>query len=448
MGTRNAHSETWFQHLNLFEIFKATTLLMLAVLLVSVGSASHPTSLSAYLSFSGIMALQLAEVFAPLFWELTDISGWKSLALRISIFMQLLLASMLVAVTDGSGSIYELVYLLPIISAATKLTGRDVVLTVAAAVLAMGGFIISGEQLSPLATHVKEFQDAVSAMVYFTMAGLLVYFFSQSERQKREQLQSLADTLAQTNDELRHAQAQLTERLVQVTKMEERLQKVSQMEVLGELAGQVAHEIRNPLGIIRGAAEMLAGRITDISTSRHIKVLLEESDRVNKAVEGVLRLGGSLSLNKAPVQLSVLLKSVMEVSSTWPIAQRVEVRLASNLPDIVVVGDFDLLHQSLANLIRNACESMQNGGTVSVSYSRLAGGHMVNISIADNGIGLSKDELQRLGEPFYTKRKGGIGLGFSLAQKIIVRHGGTLQVTSEQGRGTTVTVSLLVEGAL
>jgi signal transduction histidine kinase len=73
---------------------------------------------------------------------------------------------------------------------------------------------------------------------------------------------------------------------------------------------------------------------------------------------------------------------------------------------------------------------------------------MVNISIADNGIGLSKDELQRLGEPFYTKRKGGIGLGFSLAQKIIVRHGGTLQVTSEQGRGTTVTVSLLVEGAL
>jgi signal transduction histidine kinase len=216
------------------------------------------------------------------------------------------------------------------------------------------------------------------------------------------------------------------------------------MAVLGEMAGQVAHEVRNPLGIIRGAAELLAGRITEPSTRHHIKVLLEETDRLNKAVEGVLRLGGTLSLTKELIDLSRLLKSVLEVSSTWPLAKGVKVKLASNLQSIAIDGDFDLLHQSFANLIRNACESMQAGGAVKVSYHLQGGGHMVNVMIVDTGVGLSKEELQRLGEPFYTKRKGGIGLGFALAQKIIARHGGALQVTSEQGHGTTVTVALPV----
>ena len=432
----------WAHQLNLFEIFKATTILLLAVLLVSVGSASHPTSLSAYLSFSAIMILQLAEVFAPVLLEQTVIPQRRNVYLRISICAQLVMASVLVAVTDGSGSIYELVYLLPIMSAATKLTGRDVVYTVAGSILAMVGFIISGEQLNPLATHVKEFQDAVSAMVYFTMAGLLVYFFSQTERQQRERLQSLAETLAQTNDELRRAQAQLTERLVQVTKMEERLQQVSQMALLGELAGQVAHEVRTPLGIIKGAVEMLAVRTADPSTHHHIEVLLEETDRLNKAVEGVLRLGVPLRLRKAPVDLSVLMDSVIGVSCAWPMAQHVNVELASKLQGIVITGDFDLLHQSFANLIRNACESMPTGGTVRVSYGPQLGGQTVSVIIADGGMGLSKEDLQHLGEPFFTKRTGGIGLGFLLARRIITKHGGALQVTSVQGRGTTVTISL------
>src|SRR5689334_14553464 len=213
-------------HFNPYAILKAATLLLLAVLLFSLGSATRATSIGAYLSFSAIMVLQGLEMFAPVFSEGTNNVFRRILFLRISIVLQLLLASMLVAVTDGSGSIYELVYLLPIISAATKLPGVDVTVVVVGSTIAMVGFIVTGGPLTPSITHVKEFQDAVAAIVYFTMAGLLTYFFAKDERNQRERYQALAGALFQANRELQTAQHELTERLTQVTKMEERLQQI------------------------------------------------------------------------------------------------------------------------------------------------------------------------------------------------------------------------------
>ena len=432
----------WLRRLNPFEILKVVTLILLAGLLFSVGSASHATSLAAYLSFSAVMGLQALEVFNPVFSENTNNYRRRKLLLRLSALIQMIFASALVAVTDGSGSIYELVYLLPIISAATKLPGRDVVYVVAGSILAMIGFIVTGEQLTPFITHVKEFQDAVAAMVYFTMAGLLVYFFAQNERDQRERAHTLAANLGKTNDELRQTQAQLTERLVQLTKMEERLQQVSQMAVLGEMAGQVAHEVRNPLGIIKGSVEMLAARTNDPGTRRHIEVLLEETNRLNKAVEGVLRLGAPLCIKKTSLSLSALLNSVVQVSFAWPMPEQVRVDCASIPPGTLVLGDYDLLHQAFANLIKNACQAMPSGGVVKLSCDLQADNQWVNVMIDDRGIGLAEDDLKRLGEPFFTKRKGGIGLGFSLAHRVIKEHGGALQVTSRHGHGTTVTISL------
>jgi signal transduction histidine kinase len=435
-------------HLNPFEILKAATLILLAALLFSLGSASHPTSLAAYLSFFAIMVLQGLEMFAPVLSEKTNDILRRTVLLRISILVQLVLASVLVAVTDGSGSIYELVYLLPIISAATKLPGRDVVFVVLGSIIAMIGFIVTGEQLTPSITRVKEFQDAVAAIVYFTMAGLLIYFFARGEREQRERYQALAAALAQTNDELRHAQAQLTERLTQVTKMEERLRQISQMAILGEMAGQVAHEVRNPLGIIRGSVEMLAARITDPGTQRHIAVLLEETTRLNKAVEGVLRLGAPLRIRQETVNLSELLDSVVQVLSAWSLPERLSIRLVTPRPAVVILGDFDLLHQAFANLVRNACQAMPSGGVVTIAQHMDREDKIVSIAVADDGVGMADDDLKRLGDPFFTKRGGGIGLGFSLAQRVVAEHGGSLQVTSVLGQGTTVTVSLPVSSTV
>lgn len=428
--------------LNPFEILKAATLALLAALLFSLGSATRPTSLTAYLLFSAIMVLQALEMFAPVLSDKTSDALREPVLLRISTFVQLLLASGLVAATDGSGSIYELVYLLPIISAATRLPGRDVVFVVVSSIVAMVGFIVTGEQLTPSITHVKEFQDAVAAIVYFTMAGLLVYFFAKGEREQRERYQALAATLAETNTELRQAQAQLTERLTQVTKMEDRLQQVSQMAVLGEMAGQVAHEVRNPLGIIRGSVNMLAERVSDPAIQRHVAVLLEETGRLNKAVEGVLRLGAPLRITRAPVLLSRVLESVVAVSSAWSLPAGLRITLHTSHPSVTIRGDFDLLHQAFGNFIRNACQAMPSGGVVTVRQHPPDENGNVLVVVMDDGVGIPEEDLKRLGDPFFTKRQGGVGLGFSLARRVVVEHGGSLQVTSTLGRGTTVTVSL------
>lgn len=429
------------ESLNGFEILKAVTLALLAVLLFFLGSATHPTSVGAYVSFAAIMLLQGAEMFAPAFSEAARNPVRRVVLLRASIVLQLVLASILVAVTDGSGSIYELVYLLPIISAATKLPGREVIIVVGASLAAMIGFIVTGENLTPTITRVKEFQDAVAAMVYFTMAGLLTYFFAKSERDQRMRYQEMATALTRTNAALRQTQAELTDRLTDAAKMEERIQRISQMAALGEVAGQVAHEVRNPLGIIKGAAKMLAARVTDPSVQRPIAVLLEEVEHLNKAVEGVLRLGTPLRMNRVALDLADLLRSVQQVSSAWSLSTLSTVQLVGSADPIWIRGDHDLLHQAFTNLVRNACEAMPHGGTVTMTVEPTLDND-VAISVSDTGIGLSEEDVKRLGEPFFSKRPGGIGLGMALVRRIVAEHGGHLSADSKLGYGTTVTIHL------
>src|SRR5713226_8711031 len=193
---------------------KFCTLTLLAILLVSLGSFANQASPAAYLSFFTIILLQGIEFLFPISTEAGGADyPWRFVVLRVSIMLQLLLASVLVAATGGSGSIYELIYLLPIVSAATMLPGREVAIVVGGAVAAMVGFIVSGSPFTASIARVKDVQDAVASVVYFTMAGILIYFFSKNERDQRVHYQAIAAALADTNVELRRVQAELTERL-------------------------------------------------------------------------------------------------------------------------------------------------------------------------------------------------------------------------------------------
>jgi signal transduction histidine kinase len=226
---------------------KLGTLGLLAVLLFTLGSFANQSSLTTYLSFFAIIVLQGLEILFPISPDTgATRHPWRLRILRVSILLQLVLASVLVAATGGSGSIYELIYLLPIVSAATMLPGREVAFAVGGAVAALVGFIITGHPFTESVARVRDFQDAVAATVYFTMAGILIYFVIKTERSQRLHYQTMAGALAGANAELRLVQDELTERLAQLSHMEERIQRISQMAALGELAGQVAHEVRRP----------------------------------------------------------------------------------------------------------------------------------------------------------------------------------------------------------
>src|SRR5712692_2438372 len=422
---------------------KFCTLTLLAILLVSLGSFANQASPAAYLSFFAIILLQGIEFLFPISPEVGGADHpWRLGILRASIVLQLVLASVLVAATGGNGSIYELIYLLPIVSAATMLPGREVVIVVGGAVAAMVGFIVTGNPLSASIARVKDFQDSVAAMVYFTMAGILIYFFTKNERDQRLHYQTMAAAMAETNVELRRVQTELTDRLTQLAHMEERVQRISQMAALGELAGQVAHEVRNPLGIIKGATEMLAKRVSDPAAQRHIAVLLEEVEHLNKAVESVLRLGSPIRIRADRLNLQDLLRVVMQAASAGARPGSHTVQLIFPPDPLWIVGDRELLHHALVNLVRNAIQAMPSGGSVTVSAQFPSGDGQIVLIIADTGIGLTAEDLKRLGEPFFAQRSGGVGVGFPLARRIVTEHGGTLDVSSTPGQGTSVSIRL------
>lgn len=427
-----------------FDILKITTLVLLTGLLVFLGSATRSTSIFAYFALSTIVVLQLLEVLAPPFSVYRPNQRSRIVFLRLSIAVQLLLAALLVAVTDGSGSIYELVFLLPILSAAAKLRGKDVIIVVGCAVLSMTGFILAdlSDPASPRET--RELQDALAAIVYFTIAGLLTYYFAKGERDQRHQQEILASTLEKTNEDLQHTQQQLTDRLTEVAQMEERLQRITQMATLGEVAGQLAHEIRNPLGIIKGAATMLAKKTTDPSIRQHISVLLEEVNHLNAAVEGVLRLGTPLAIQFSKINLGRLIQKVSQVSTAWAVPSQSVIHFSLPPQPCYVDGDGDLLHQAFTNLVRNGLQAMSNGqgGAMTIHIEASPTRNDITTTITDSGVGLSAEDATRLGEPFFTKRPGGVGLGFSLAKRIIKEHGGSIVLESEPGQGTSVFVHL------
>jgi signal transduction histidine kinase len=429
-----------FRSFHLFDSLKLGTLLLLGTLLFVLGTPSQQASLGAYLAFFGIILLQSVEIlyqFRP--YEVTN-KAQSTIVLRLSIALQLILASVLVVLTGGMGSIYELIYFLPIISAASKLPGREVMVAVGAAALAILGFIITAEQVPSSISRVKEFQDAVTAIVYFIIGGTLIYLFAKDEREQRLHYQTMAAKLADTNSELMVVQAELTERLTQLAQMEERIQRIGQFAALGELAGQVAHEVRNPLGIIKGAAEMLATRLTDVSTLRHVAVLLEEVERVNKVVEGILRLGRPLRIQTTSLVFQDLLQAVVNATIAASPERRSSIRLNLLPTSLILSGDWELLHIAFSNLIRNALQATPPQGMVSVTAHTPDDG--ATLVIEDTGIGLSPDDLKRLGEPFFSKREGGVGLGFALARRIIAEHGGSVNVTSALGQGTRLAVHL------
>jgi len=433
-----------FKAISAFDILKISTLALLAGLLVFLGSTTRSTSLLAYFALTTIVVLQILEVLAPPFSVYQPNQRSRIIFLRLSIALQLLLASLLVAVTDGSGSIYELVYLLPIISAAAKLRGKDVIIVVGCAVFSMTGFILADMSAPPSQVEKRELQDALAAIVYFTLAGLLTYYFAKSERDQRERHELLATTLGKTNEELQRTQRQLTDRLTEVAQMEERLQRITQMATLGEMAGQMAHEIRNPLGIIKGAANLLANKTLDPSIRQHISVLLEEVDHLNKAVEGVLRLGTPLRIEFRKIDLVALIQKITQVSTAWASPTQSVIHFPIPPKPLYVDGDYDLLHQAFTNLVRNGLQAMAKGkgGVLNIHVEKSPSQHDIIISITDSGIGLSEQDAGRLGEPFFTKRPGGIGLGFSLVKRIVKEHGGSIEVESEPGQGTSVLVHL------
>ena len=241
--------------------------------------------------------------------------------------------------------------------------------------------------------------------------------------------------------------------LTNVRELEEAVRQADRLSSLGALAAGLAHEIKNPLGGIKGAAQLLEMEFPENEELReYIRVMLKEVQRVNLIVEELLALASPGRLKLGKVNLHRILSDIVLLQRRAADGMEITFGQYFDLSIPPILADEALLTQLFLNLIRNAMEAVGMGGVVKVTsrvladYSMTQKGErrarMVAIDIADNGPGIEADVLEHLFTPFFTTKSKGTGLGLAICQKIVSEHRGMIRVDSELDRGTVFTVML------
>jgi two-component system, sporulation sensor kinase E len=223
---------------------------------------------------------------------------------------------------------------------------------------------------------------------------------------------------------------------------EERLRRTEKLSIVGELSASVAHEIRNPLTSLKGFVQLL--QMDDVKHQYYYQIMLDELNRINHIVGELLLLAKPQILKFTNADLQKLLKDVISLLSTE--ASLYNVQIDSFLPDkdILIECEPNQLKQLFINLIKNSIEASQKGATVSIVLEQ-AEENNVLITIKDNGCGITKERLEKIGEPFYSSKEKGTGLGLTVSFKIVQSHKGTIRYDSEKNQGTSVHITLPVK---
>ena len=241
------------------------------------------------------------------------------------------------------------------------------------------------------------------------------------------------------------------EDVTELKKWQQQAMRNEGLSAMGEVAAQVAHEIRNPLGVIKLFASLLR---KEFDGDGRREELLEHILIGVKEIEGVL---GNLLLfvrPQAPVFRTIDLRAPLRevLSFVAPLLEENGIRMVERISrsPLEIEGDGELLKQVFYNVVLNAVQAMPEGGTLRVSTtrrrSRIKGQRMVEVVVADSGVGIPPEDLQRIFSPFFTTKERGTGLGLTVVHRIVEVHGGLVEVESEVGKGTTFRISIPLKG--
>jgi len=230
--------------------------------------------------------------------------------------------------------------------------------------------------------------------------------------------------------------------LTQVRSLEETSRRQDRLAAIGRMAASIAHEIRNPLAAMRGSIQMLRSEMnSDPAQTELMEIILRESDRLNRIITDFLSYARPRSLIQARVDVGDLLHQTFALMRHSPEIGANQ-SIIEELPDDALYAEADegQLKQVFWNLARNALQAMPQGGTLRATLEK---NHheRLRITFTDTGRGMSPEQVEHLFEPF-SSTTGGTGLGLSIVYQIIRDHGGTINVRSLVGQGTTITVEL------
>jgi two-component system, NtrC family, sensor histidine kinase HydH len=381
------------------------------------------------------------------------ISQFPSRGVSYVILLKILLATVLIDHTGevGINSSYYPIYYLPVVTAALY-CGPWLTL--------VWTFLASAAYCSYLYPAMQEYEITPEALGYlalrilfFFLAAMVVNRFAQQSQHQTQLYRDLAERLAETNRRLEHAQAEA--------------RRSERLAALGQLSAGLAHEIRNPLGVIKGSAEMLTQKLqaSDELARELAGYISTEVNRLSALVTEFLDFARPLHAQLHPADLTALLDRVLQIVAGRFAAKqgtskpetgkqendkpeagqpvRVERRYASGLP--LVPLDESLCEQAFLNLVQNAYEAMQDQdhvGTLRVEVQRAMQNDRpgVELRIADSGPGVPEELREEIFNPFVTTKKTGVGLGLSIVSKIVDGHQGSIRVENAKEGGAVFTL--------
>ena len=261
-----------------------------------------------------------------------------------------------------------------------------------------------------------------------------LYQRAQTEIEERIRTETMLKTYAERLEEL------VTQRTEALAETQAQLIERERLAILGQLAGGVAHELRNPLGVIANAIYFLQIYLqnSDETVEQYLQIIKDNMQGAEKLADDLLELTHTPVPQKESCLVKVLVRDALTAVSNMSDVIAIHTKLGADLPTVVVDGE--QIVTSLIELLRNAIQAMPMGGTVHIiAFCR---GTYVAIDVRDAGIGIPEEQLSRIFEPLFTTKAKGIGLGLAVAQKLVRANGGDIVVSSQVDKGSTFTLTL------
>ncbi|MBD1381105.1 ATP-binding protein [Metabacillus arenae] len=223
-----------------------------------------------------------------------------------------------------------------------------------------------------------------------------------------------------------------------------RVLKAEKLEVVSHLAASISHEVRNPLTSIKGFLQLMSDKsLSQEKREEYVKISLQELDRATQIINDYLTFAKPVSEDTDRINVHMEIQNCINVLTPLANMANVQFRINFLYEDIHVIGEKSKLKQCMINTIKNGIEACENSGIIEIQTEIIS--DQVNIKISDNGKGMTKDQVERLGEPYFSTKTTGTGLGMMVTCSIIKAMKGKIQFHSEVGVGTEVLMSLPTE---
>jgi len=403
-----------------FILFRLIIFTSLTVTVVGIQFAAPEYIQLTALYYVIVTAYLLSGLYLILyFWN-----RYLSFQAYFQIFFDLLLITFLVYISGGLRGSFYFLYIFSIIATSIVLSNRAAYITAALSCIFFGvlvdgmyfGFIPyfpSGEKLDVSLAFVLS--NILFAWGAFFLVAFLVNY--------------LMGSLRRTSTELESAKKELEVK--------------RNLALAGEISAQLAHEIRNPLAAISGSAQVIRDGLEISGEEKKLMdVIVDESDRMSQSIEQFLNLASPKKKNFTEFDISDAVKETISLLKRGgELDENLVIKGDFSSKKVPFYGSKDQIKQISWNLIKNAVKAMPQGGELAIDIKNQKK-HELEIVFSDTGLGMKKEEKERLFEPFHSGFEGGLGIGMTVVHRMVEESGGKIEVESELNKGTTVRITL------